>query len=163
MPKWHILGWLFLNLYKGMWLRTKVKGNHKSKYTLLNFVCHKGIKQSLQTLEWLRGTRLYAELSHFSPLLNIVMYHGALSPASKWTSFTPFRFIYYAVRCYLKKKILWKKWLIYLHRPAFVLTGFICLCQCKLTETFSQRGKIYRQDIYSQNYSMLQTWIPYTV
>ena len=106
MPKWHILGWLILNLYKGVWLRMKVKGNHKSKYTLLNFICHKRIKQSLQTPEWLRGTRLYAELSQFSLLLNIVMYHCALSPASKWTSFTLLRFIYYSVRCYFLKNSL---------------------------------------------------------
>ena len=122
----------------GKWLGTRVRGTREYKYTLLSFTCHKGAEPSLQTLGWLSGTRLYAELSHFSQLLNIVMYCCALFLASKWTSFAPFRFIYYAVRCYLKKKILWEKWLIYLHGPAFLLTGFICLCQCKLTKGCSR-------------------------
>lgn len=125
------------------WLRTKVKGDHESKHTVLNPIFHKGMKQGLHTLRWLRGTRLYAGLSHFSPLLKIVTYHCALCLASKRTPFTPFRFIHYAVRCSFKKS-LWKKWLIYLPRPAFVLTGFICLCQCKLTKVFSSEGEIYR-------------------
>lgn len=116
----------------GKWLRTWVWGNRECKYSLLSFTRRKGTGQSLQILGWLSGSRLYAELSHFSQLLNAVVYRCARLLASKWTSFAPFRFIYYAVRCYLKE-ILWEKWLIYLHRPAFVLTGFICLCQRKLT------------------------------
>lgn len=121
----------------GKRLRTTVKRNHECKYALLSFTRHKGTEQNWQTLGWLSGSRLYAELSRFSWLLNVVTYCCALLLASKWTSLAPFRFIYYAVRCYLKK-ILWEKWLIDLHRPALVLTGFICLCQCKLTKGCSR-------------------------
>ena len=121
----------------GKWLRTRVWGNRECKYSLLSFTRRKGTEQDLQILGWLSGSRLDAELSHFSQLLNAAVCCCALLLASKWTSFAPFRFIYYAVRCYLEE-ILWEKWLIYLHRPAFVLTGFICLCQRKLTKGCSR-------------------------